>query len=223
LTRTSQTTIRIVSPTLNNRTQQGEIVGRQLTSVLIGLVLVASACSSSSSDSDEAATDAGAPTTSSAATDSASTDTAAPAVTTTAAASAPSSGGEGTATVTLDNGETFTFSVYCGLEPQEVGGSEILFTAVSNESPLGFDVTQFGRLGAETGGILDDIGTITIWDSATFEDVWAAGSVAAQLDGSEFVLALDGSTITGSGMFIEGGDIENLDSAVRGDLVVECG
>ena len=56
--------------------------------VLMGLVLVASACSSS--ESEEAAT------------------------------------------VTLDNGESFTFSIICNLEPQEVADVEILYTAVSN-------------------------------------------------------------------------------------------
>ena len=183
-----------------------------------------SACSSSSSDSGEATADAESPTTSSAATDSASTDTAAPAESaTTTAAAAPSSGGSGTATVTLDNGESYSFSVICSLEPQVAAGSEILFTAVSNDEPFGFDVTQFGQLGAETGGVLDGIGGVTIWDSATYDDIWAADSVMAQLDGSDFTLELSGTTITGSGMFVEGGDIEKLDSAVRGDLVVECG
>lgn len=84
-------------------------------------------------------------------------------------------------------------------------------------------MTQFGQVGVETGGVLDGIGGITIWDSATYDEIWAAGSVMAQLDGSEFVLELSGATITGSGMFVEGGDIEKLESAVRGDLVVECG
>lgn len=201
-------------------------MGKRLTSALIGLVLVVSACSSSSSDSGEATADAESPTTSSAATDSASTDTAAPAesaTTTAAAAAAASSGGSGTATVTLDNGESYSFSVICSLEPQVAAASEILFTAVSNDEPFGFDVTQFGQLGAETGGVLDGIGGVTIWDSATYDDVWAADSVMAQLDGSDFTLELSGSTITGSGMFVEGGDIEKLDSAVRGDLIVECG
>ena len=217
-------TIRIASPTLNNRTQQGESMGTRLVSVCIGLVLVVSACSSSSSDSGESATDAESPTSSAAAVDSASTDTAAPGATTTAAAaSTPPSSGGATATVTLENGEVYTFSILCNLEPQEVAGSEILFTAVSNDTPLGFDVTQFGKVGAETGGVLEDIGSITIWDSATYDDVWVAGTVLSQLDGSEFVLALDGSTITGSAMFVEGGDIENLDSAVRGELIAECG
>lgn len=198
-------------------------MGKRLTLVLVGLVLVVSACSSSS-DSGEAATDAASPTTSSAAVDSAGTDTAAPAEpTTTAAAAAPSSGGGGTATVTLDNGESYTFSILCGLEPQESAGAQILFTAVSYDTPLGFDVTQFGELGVETGGMFDGLGTITISDSSTYESVWEAGSVIAQLDGSDFGLELNGTTITGSGMFVEGGDIEKLDSAVHGEVIAECG
>jgi hypothetical protein len=47
--------------------------------------------------------------------------------------------------------------------------------------------------------------------------------VIAQFDGSEFTLELNGSTITGSGMFVEGGDLEDLDAAVHGEVVVECG
>ncbi len=203
---------------------KGEIMGKRLTSVLIALVLVVSACSSSSSDSGEAAADTGSSeTTVSAAADSASTDTAAPAESTTTEPAAASSGGGASATVTLDNGESHAFSVICGLEPQEVAGAEILFTAVSYDEPYGFDVTQFGQLGVETGGVLDNTGNVTIYDSATYEDIWAAGSVLAQLDGSEFTLELNGTTITGSGMFVEGGDIEKLDSAVHGELVVECG
>ena len=191
----------------------------RLISLLGVLVLVVSACSSSSSDSGEAATDAESPAT----TESASTDTAAPAVSTTEASAAPSSGGSGTATVTLDNGESYTFSIICGLEAQEVAGSEILFTAVSYDKPYGFDVTQFGKMAVDTGGVLDDLGTITIYDSETYDDVWGAGSVTAQLDGSEFILELNGTTITGSGMFFEGDALENLDTAVHGELVAECG
>jgi hypothetical protein len=194
----------------------------RLISLLGVLVLVVSACSSSS-DSGDAATDAESPATTVAATESASSDTAAPAVSTTEASAAPSSGGSGTATVTLDNGESYTFSIICGLEAQEVAGSEILFTAVSYDKPYGFDVTKFGKMAVDTGGVLDDLGTITIYDSETYDDVWGAGSVTAQLDGSEFILELNGTTITGSGMFFEGDALENLDTAVHGELVAECG
>jgi hypothetical protein len=200
---------------------KGGIVGRRLISVLFGLVLVVSACSSS--DSGEVAADAGESTTSSAAAASTGTDTTVPTVSTTKAAAEPASGGSPTATVTLDNGESYVFSVLCNIEPQEAAGSEILFTAVSNEEPYGFDATQFGQLGAETGGVLDGSGSITIWDSSTYDDIWASDSILAQLGGTEFSLELNGTTITGSGMFVEGGDIEKLNSAVHGDLVAECG
>jgi len=191
-------------------------------STVVGLVLIASACSSS--DSGETATDNGSTGTASPTTAAeASSETTAPQAPTTTAPSAPPAGGGGTATVTLENGEAYTFSIICGLEPQESAGSEILFTAVSNDTPYGFDVTQFGELAVDSGGLFDGIGSITIWDSATYDDIWAAGSVFAQLDGSEFVLELNGTTITGRGMFLEGGDLENIDAAVPGGLVAECG
>ncbi|MCL1588190.1 MAG: hypothetical protein M3092_07210 [Actinomycetia bacterium] len=194
----------------------------RVIAVLMGLVLIASACSSS--DSEEATADTGSATTVA----SAPGDTAAPATTTTAGddggETAPPAGGNGTATVTLDNGESYTFSILCGLETQEVAGVEILFTAVSYDEPLGFDVTQFGD-GGETLGAIDDLGTISIYDSATFDDVWGAGSLVAQLSQSEFSLDLNGSTITGSGLFFTGEDVENLelDNGVPGELVANCG
>lgn len=195
----------------------------RVTAVLIGLVLVASACSSSS-DSGEAAAETGSSTTTTAVAD----DTTASAVTTTVGddggETAPPAGGDGTATVTLDNGESYTFSILCGLEPQEVAGVEILFTAVSYDEPNGFDVTQFGD-GGDTLGAIDDLGTISIYDSATYDDLWGAGTIVAQLSQSEFSLELNGSTITGSGLFFTGEDVDNLalDAGVPGELVANCG
>jgi len=189
----------------------------------MGLMLIASACSSS--DSEEASSDTGSATTAASTTE----DTAASAVTTTAATdggeTAPPAGGDGTATVTLDNGESFTFSILCGLEPQEVGAAEILFTAVSYDEPNGFDVTQFGEVGDDATGLLSGLGTISIYDSTTYDDLWGAGSVTAQLSETEFVLELNGTTITGSGTFFTGDDQENLDltNGVHGELVANCG
>jgi hypothetical protein len=180
----------------------------------MGVVLVASACSSSS-DSESSAT-----------TTEATGDTSAPAATTTKAEeSAAPGGGEGTATVTLDNGESFTFSILCSLEPQEAAGQEILFTAVSYDEPNGFDVTKFGKGSADTGGALDGLGTISIYDSATYDDVWGAGTVMAELSKTEFALELNGTTITGSGTFFTGEDTENLNvtAGVPGELVANCG
>lgn len=196
----------------------------RLTAVLIGLVLIASACSSSSDDSGDAAADSG-----STATTQASTDTAAPDVSTTAGSdgeeTAPPAGGDGTATVTLDNGESYTFSIICGLEPQDVAGQEILFTAVSYDEPNGFDVTQFGKSSNDPSGLLDGLGTISIYDSTTYDDLWGAGSIVAELSNTEFVLELNGSTITGSATFFTGEQAANLelDAGVPGELVANCG
>jgi hypothetical protein len=192
----------------------------RIFAVVMGLALIASACSSS--DSGEAATDAG----SSASTTQATGDTAAPGSTTsTAVETAPSAGGDATATVTLDNGEEYTFSILCNLEPQEAAGQEILFTAVSYDEPNGFDVTQFGKGSDDTAGLLDGLGTISIYDSTTYDDVWGAGSVTAQLSQTDFVLELDGTTIRGSGTFFAGEDVANLnlDAGVPGELVANCG
>jgi hypothetical protein len=197
----------------------------RLTAIVVGMVLIASACSSSS-DTGDAAAASGSPTTVASSTG----DTAAAATPTTTAgdggeATAPAAGGDGTATVTLDNGESYTFSILCGLETQEVAGQEILFNAVSYDEPLGFDVTQFGEGSEDTFGALDGLGSISIYDSETYDDVWGAGSVTAELSNSEFGLELNGSTITGSGLFFTGEEVENLklDAGVHGELVASCG
>ena len=195
----------------------------RVIAVLMGLVLIASACSSS--DSEEATADTGSATTVASATG----DTAAPATKTTAGndggETAPPAGGDGTATVTLDNGESYTFSIICGLEPQEVAGQEILFTAVSFDEPNGFDVTKFGKSSNDLSGLLEGLGTISIYDSTTYDGIWGAGSVTAQLSNTEFVLEIDGNTITGSGTFFTDEDVENLalDNGVPGELVANCG
>jgi hypothetical protein len=187
------------------------------------LVLIASACSSSD-DSGEAAADTDSPTTTASATQETSTPSE-PTTTAAAEGSDNSGGGSGTATVTLDNGESYTFSILCSLEPQEAAGQEILFTAVSYDEPNGFDVTQFGKGSEDTAGVLDGLGTISIYDSNTYDDVWGAGTVMAQLSKTEFVLELNGATITGSGTFFTGEDVENLDlnAGVLGELVANCG
>jgi hypothetical protein len=195
----------------------------RVIAMLMGLVLIASGCSSSS-DSGEAAADTGSPTT----TASATQDTTAPVVSTTAGddgtEAAPAAGDAGTATVTLDNGESYTFSILCNLEPQESAGQEILFTAVSYDDPNGFDVTQFGEGSDDTFGLLDGLGTISIYDSTTYDDLWGAGSVTAELSKTEFGLELDGTTITGSGTFFSGEDVGNLNltDGVQGELVANC-
>jgi hypothetical protein len=194
----------------------------RIIAVLIGLVLIASACSSS--DSGEASADTESPTTVAAGTE-ATTAPAAGATTTAAAQeSGNANGGGGTATVTLENGESYSFEILCGLEPQEVAGQEILFNFVSYDDPYGLDVTQFGKGSEDTFGQLDDLGGISIYDSTTFDEIWTANTVAAQLSETDFLLELDGNTITGSGTFFTAEAVENLDmtSGVLGELVANC-
>jgi hypothetical protein len=116
------------------------------------------------------------------------------------------------AVLTLANGETFEFGILCTLEPQMAAGSEILFTAVSYDTP-GLDITQFGDDGTVTG-----IATISVYDG-DFETLWEAGSFYDAFGGS-IELSLDGSTIRGSGSFFPGGDIAV--TPVDGEIVAEC-
>ena len=125
----------------------------------------------------------------------------------------PAAAGGGTgAVLTLDNGETFEFSVLCSLEPQMAAGSEILFTATSYDTP-GLDITQFGDEGTVTG-----IATISVYDG-DYETLWEAGTFYEAVGGT-IELSLDGSTIRGSGSFYPGGDIAA--TPVDGEVVAEC-
>jgi len=123
---------------------------------------------------------------------------------------ADAAGSGGDAMLTLANGETVEFAgVLCALEPQESAGSEILFTAVSYGDP-GLDITQFGDEGTIT-----DVASISVYD-AEYETLWEANSMF----GSAVELTVDGTTIRGSGSFIEGGDMMN--EPVEGEIVANC-
>ncbi len=112
--------------------------------------------------------------------------------------------------MTLANGETFEFAtVLCSPEPQMAAGSEILFSAVSNED-LGLDITQFGDDGTITG-----VASISV-DDGDYQTLWEANSMF----GSTVELVLDGSTLRGTGSFLEGGDISN--ETVEGEVVATC-
>ena len=190
---------------------------RTTLALLATLMLVASACSSDSSEpassdspaAETTAADVG--TTASAADDAPdteSTDTEdGDTPTTTPAAQAS---GAQTATVTLDSGDVFEFSALCWLETQESAGSEILFTVVSYDDPVNLDVTQFG---ADSFG---GAASISLYDSTSYDTLWEANS----LYGTEVELNLDGSTVTGSGDFYPAGDIAA--TPVAGQLVANC-
>jgi hypothetical protein len=129
-----------------------------------------------------------------------------------AAPPAQPSGGDVNATLSLDNGETFEFFVLCSLEPQIAAGSEILFTATSFDDPS-LDITQFGNEGPVT-----DIASVEVYD-ASYETLWGARSDFEPLGGG-MELSLDGSTITGTGMFFPADDIAG--TAVAGTIVANC-
>ena len=120
--------------------------------------------------------------------------------------------GDVNATLSLDNGESFEFSVLCSLEPQIAAGSEILFTATSFDDPT-LDITQFG----DEGPVVD-LASISVYD-ASFETLWEANSLFEAFGGGA-ELTLDGSTINGTGMFFPAGDIEG--TAVAGTVVANC-
>lgn len=127
-------------------------------------------------------------------------------------AAAPPSGGGG-ATLTLDNGEVIEFpSVLCTLEPQIAAGSEILFTAVSYDDPS-LDITQFGDEGPVT-----QTASVSVYD-ASFETLYEASSFYEAFGGT-LTLAVDGSTITGTGDFYPAGDPTM--TPVPGQIVANC-
>jgi hypothetical protein len=126
----------------------------------------------------------------------------------------PASGGSGTATLTLDNGESYEFGILCTLEPQMAAGSEILFTAVSYDNPS-LDITQFGSEGTVT-----DTATISVYDAETYDTLWEAGSFYEAFGGS-FELSLDGSTINGSGTFYP--EADPMLEPVEGTVEARCG
>ncbi len=129
-------------------------------------------------------------------------------------AAAPSGGGSGTATLTLDNGESYEFGILCTLEPQMAAGSEILFTAVSYDNPS-LDITQFGSEGTVT-----DTATIQVYDAETYDTLWEAGTLYEAFGGS-IELSVDGSTINGSGTFYPAAD--PMAEPVEGTVEARCG
>ncbi len=211
---------------LRQRRQGSDGMRRSLRVLLVApLLLVTAACGSdgdAGSDGVDTATSAARDTASTRAPDdSSATDTAGTTDTAeNADSTAPADAGGGaqapvgsdgrTATLTLANGETFEFDgLLCSLEAQMSAGSEILFTAVSYGDP-GLDVTQFGDDGTVTG-----VASISVYNG-DYETLWEANTMF----GSEVELTLEGSTISGTGSFLEGGELS--DAPVEGTLVANC-
>lgn len=118
--------------------------------------------------------------------------------------------GNGTATVTLENGSTYEFSILCTLESQVAAGQTISFTVTSYDDPVNLDVTQFGDES------FDGAASISLYDSTSYETLWEANSMF----GNDVELTLDGSTVSGSGTFVAGDD--GMGDQVAGDLVANC-
>ena len=114
------------------------------------------------------------------------------------------------ATLNLDNSETYAFNILCALESQESAGQEILFTAVSYDNPVSLVVTQFG---AESFG---GAATISLYDSETYDNAWSADT----LIGGELALEMTGNTVTGSGVFLAGE--ERTGPGVPGSFEANC-
>ncbi len=135
---------------------------------------------------------------------------------------AEAGGDPGFAVVALDNGERFEFSdVRCVLEPEFIGeGDEIeqLFSAIdfNADDEFDMDLAQYGDAGAD----LTDAATINIMTDS-FEFVWSAGSSSFDIDGGgDLDLTLSGSSITGSGLFFAGDDLET--EPVPGTVAINC-
>jgi hypothetical protein len=123
--------------------------------------------------------------------------------------------GDAIATVSLDNGESFEFSVICVLESQVVGETEVLFnvTAFPSDGPK-LDITQVG----DGPVYIADNATVSVYD-ASFETLWEADSNFESLGGG-MELSLDGSTLNGSGGFFPAGDIAL--TPVNGTVIANC-
>jgi hypothetical protein len=182
---------------------------KRLVPIFIALLLVTAACGGSDADSSTDDTQA-TPTTGAVTTDTEGASDAAPETTVTEPAATASGGGSGTATLTFDNGESYEFSILCALEPQESAGQEILFTVVSYDKPYNLDVTQFGE--DSFGGAA----SISMYDADTYDTLWDASTIY----GSEVTLSISGSTITGSGVFLENGELGGIE--VFGELEANC-
>jgi hypothetical protein len=183
--------------------------------MIVALMLLASACSSGESESQEAPAETGSPETTVQAAaetsgDDVETEDAAPAEDANDNTFAEAAAGGAEATVALENGETYTFNILCALESQESAGQEILFTVVSYDDPINLDVTQFG---ADSFG---GVASVSLYDSTTYDNVWDANT----LHGSELTLELNGNTVTGQGIFLAGEDREG--PGVPGVLEANC-
>jgi len=120
----------------------------------------------------------------------------------------------GTATVTLENGDVYQFSVVCSLGPVDAGVADraLLFSVDSFEDST-YHLTASVVSPDKYGN--GELSLIQIWSMSNNEMIWEADST-----GGEIELDIDDETVTGSAIFWAGGDTAN--PSVRGDLVANC-
>ncbi len=188
------------------------------TAVLLALMLVVAACSSEPTATTQAQAEAGSTETttgveSATASDATTSEDAAEATDDPDNSFAEAAADGAEATLTLENGETFTFNILCSVEPQIAAGQEILFSVTSYDTPYHFDATQFGA------DSLNGAASVTVYEGEDpFDTVWTSGT----LYGSELELAIDGRTVTGHGIFHPSEDEILTGEGVAGELVANC-
>ncbi|MEO1059108.1 MAG: hypothetical protein AAFY28_19535, partial [Actinomycetota bacterium] len=95
--------------------------------------------------------------------------------------------------------------------------SRVITHRFNIEDDFDMDVTQYG----DAGDDLTDAASINIMQSDPFEFVWSAGSSSRDTEaGGSFELTLSGSSITGSGLFFAGDDLET--EPVSGTVTINC-
>lgn len=121
------------------------------------------------------------------------------------------SGDPHTASVVLESGNQAAFPIECDLEPHEMDGDQVLFSASSTEgSPAELVVVQYAPESRDGEAV------IRASDAETDEVRWLAEGT----DPVDAELRVDGDTIEGSGLFYEGGDLSG--EGIVGELTVNC-
>lgn len=122
------------------------------------------------------------------------------------AAESPAPGGSGTATVVLDNGETYTSSVTCILESTESGVDGVMQTFLV--------VPTRGDVAISAEG-LGDFEKVSIIDDESKETIYEANTDFGGLD-----LSNDGSSLTGTGGFSVADD--PTADPIPGEIDIQC-
>ena len=187
----------------------------KLSLILVAFALFAASCGGDSSGdasgeaSSEASVASEAPGGDAAPNNDEAASTAAPQPAAEPSAAAPDGISDGTAVISLANGEVFEFGVLCALLPQP----NFEYTIVSYDDPANLDISKWSE-DAQFSGT-----NVSIYDSTTYDTLWEA-STTFELQGGDLELTVSGSTVSGSGTFWPEGD--SFQEGVQGDIMVNC-